>query len=149
MYKYKYKIDDSYITITEEDNYITNITTNDLVGNYLLKETKLIKDTFKQINSFLNGELKEFNIRHKFNVTPFREKIYKEVMNIKYGDVKTYKEIALLIGNKNASRAVGNALGNNPLLFLMPCHRVIKSDNTLGGFSSTLSKEKLLEMESS
>ena len=69
-------------------------------------------------------------------------------MNIPYGKTATYKDIATLIGNTNASRAVGNANNKNPIAIIIPCHRVIGSNNKLTGYAGGLDKkEKLLNLE--
>lgn len=69
-------------------------------------------------------------------------------MKIPYGSTRTYKDIARTIRNENASRAVGTANGKNPLCIIVPCHRVISSDGSLGGYSGGLEiKERLLRLE--
>lgn len=68
--------------------------------------------------------------------TSFERRVWDIVRLIPYGEVKTYKWVAEELGNKSLSRAVGNALGKNPLLLIVPCHRVIRSNGELGGFSS-------------
>lgn len=74
--------------------------------------------------------------------------VWKVAQKIPYGEVRTYKDIAKLIGKPLASRAVGNALGRNPIPILVPCHRVIASNGTLGGYSSGLKiKKTLLSLE--
>ena len=80
--------------------------------------------------------------------TAFQIKVWNKLVGIPFGQTKNYKQIAIEIGNPNACRAVGNACGKNPILLLIPCHRVIASDKTLGGFSSSFSlKKTLLEIE--
>ncbi len=80
--------------------------------------------------------------------TDFEISVLEETRKIPYGKTKTYSDIAKAIGKPKAARAVGNALRKNRTPILIPCHRVIKSDGTLGGFSMGLEwKRKLLEME--
>ena len=80
--------------------------------------------------------------------TDFEISVLKETRKIPYGKTKTYSDIAKAIGKPKAARAVGNALGKNRTPILIPCHRVIKSDGGLGGFSMGLKwKKKLLEQE--
>lgn len=71
----------------------------------------------------------------KLEGTPFQKKIWKALLNIKKGSTITYKELAKKIGKPKAVRAVANAVGANPLLINIPCHRVVRSDGTLGGYS--------------
>jgi len=72
----------------------------------------------------------------------FSEKVFKAVKRIPKGSVSTYSEIARLIGSPNASRAVGNALNKNPTQIIVPCHRVVRSDGSVGGFAKG-SKKKI------
>ena len=83
----------------------------------------------------------------KLEGTDFQIKVWKEINKIPIGSVKTYKEIACLIGKPKSSRAVANACGKNPYVPLIPCHRVIRSDGYLGGYSGDggiKQKQKLL-----
>ena len=67
--------------------------------------------------------------------TEFQLKVWEEIKKIPKGETRTYKEIAFALGNSKSSRAVANACGKNPLLIHIPCHRVIRSDGGLGGYS--------------
>ena len=82
--------------------------------------------------------------------TKFQIKVWKEIQKIPRGETRSYKDLALAIGSPNAARAVANACGKNPFPIVMPCHRVIKSDGNLGGFSAkggVILKKKLLKFE--
>jgi len=68
--------------------------------------------------------------------------VWSELAKIPFGETRSYKEIAILIGSPNASRAVANACGKNPLPLTVPCHRVIRSDGGLGGYSALGGVEK-------
>jgi len=87
---------------------------------------------------------------NKLNGTKFQVKVWKELLKIPSGETRTYKEIAILIGSPNGARAVANACAKNPYPILVPCHRVIRSDGSLGGYSArggVNKKKKLLEQE--
>ena len=71
----------------------------------------------------------------KLKGTKFQLKVWEEIKKIPKGSVKTYKEIAYILGKPNSSRAVANACAKNPLIIEIPCHRVIRSDGLLGGYS--------------
>ena len=71
----------------------------------------------------------------KLKGTEFQLKVWIEIKKIPKGNVKTYKEIAEIIGNPNSARAVANACSKNPFLIKIPCHRVVRSDGGLGGYS--------------
>ena len=82
--------------------------------------------------------------------TPFQKKVWKELLNIKKGQTLTYKELAHKVGRPKAVRAVANAVGANPLIVTIPCHRVIRSNGTLGGYSGrggVKAKRALLQKE--
>jgi len=82
------------------------------------------------------------------NLTSFQKRVYRAVLTIPYGKVKTYKWVAEKSGIPSSHRAVGNALKKNPYVGKVPCHRVIKSDGTLGGFSKGAEeKARLLKRE--
>jgi methylated-DNA-[protein]-cysteine S-methyltransferase len=81
-------------------------------------------------------------------LTPFQKKVYRTVLKIPYGQVRSYKWVAQQIGRPKAARAVGQALKKNPFVGIVPCHRVIASDGTLGGFSKGIRKKiKMLKAE--
>ena len=86
----------------------------------------------------------------KLNGTKFQISVWKEIKKIPKGQTKTYKDIALALKKPKSSRAVANACGKNPLLIEIPCHRVIRSDGKLGGYSGKggiNQKRKLLKEE--
>lgn len=81
-------------------------------------------------------------------MTPFAKKVYRVVLSIPLGEVRTYKWVAKKVGRPKASRAIGQILKNNPYPLIIPCHRVIKSDRALGGYIYGIKKKKfLLDLE--
>ena len=86
----------------------------------------------------------------KLNGTKFQLKVWKYLTKIPPGTVKTYKDIAILLKKPNAARAVANACAKNPFAPFIPCHRVVRSDGKLGGYSGyggVKTKKKLLKKE--
>ena len=86
----------------------------------------------------------------KLNGTKFQISVWQEIKKIPKGQTKTYKDIAVALKKPKSSRAVANACGKNPLLIEIPCHRVIRSDGKLGGYSGKggmNQKRKLLKQE--
>ena len=82
--------------------------------------------------------------------TSFQIKVWKEIIKIPKGKTKTYKEIAINIGHPNSARAVANACGKNPYPGTIPCHRVVRSDGKIGGYSGpgrVTQKKRLLQEE--
>lgn len=105
---------------------------------------------FTELKEYLNGERKKFTVPLDVKGTIFQKKVWNELLKIPYGKLKTYKEIAIKVGNQNAMRAVGRANATNHAPIIIPCHRVIASNGQLGGYSGGISiKEKLLELEGS
>lgn len=107
----------------------------------------LIKKAFTQIQQYLQGNRKDFNLPLHLAGTAFQLKSWKALYKIQHGEIRTYKQLADSIGHPKAARAFGSAIGKNPLPILIPCHRVV-AQNSLGGFSLGLSlKKKLLQTE--
>ena len=105
------------------------------------------KEWQKEIDEYLMGKRKKFDIKPKLIGTEFQKAVWHEIVKIPYGETRTYKEIAKNIGRPKAVRAVGTACGKNQFPIIIPCHRVLAS-NGLGGFSLDLDlKKKLLEIE--
>jgi O-6-methylguanine DNA methyltransferase len=114
------------------------------------KESSILLEIQAIINAYLKDgktdlfkALKEmgilFDLDDSFN-TPFSESILKALLKIKPGEITTYSDLAKRINSK-AYRAVGGVLKNNPLPLIIPCHRVIKKDGTLGGFMGKMDKD--------
>ena len=84
----------------------------------------------------------------KLNGTTFQKQVWAELLKIPYGETRNYRDIAIAVKNPKAYRAVGQANNKNPILILVPCHRVINKDGTLGGFAlGNDIKRKLLAFE--
>ena len=101
---------------------------------------------YKTYNESINCPLEEISKEG----TEFQERVWEEIGKIPRGEVRTYKEIAIAIGRPNSARAVANACGKNPRPIEIPCHRVIRSDGHLGGYSGKggpSTKRKLLKKE--
>ena len=138
------------ITIAEENNCITNICISEqgTFQSYTLKETEIIKQANLQLNEYLNGQRKIFELNLNPKGTEFQKKVWEALQNIPYGETKTYKQIAEAIENSKACRAVGMANNKNPIFIVIPCHRVIGADGSLTGYGAGLPiKEKLLTLE--
>ena len=105
----------------------------------------------EQILEFLEGKRKFFERLDFLAIsgTDFEVKVFKALLKIPYGKTISYKDLAQLAGSPRAYRAVGTAVGKNPILIIIPCHRVVKSDGSLGGFAyGSDVKKKLLKIES-
>jgi methylated-DNA-[protein]-cysteine S-methyltransferase len=111
-------------------------------------ESELLMETELQLSEYFDGQRKVFELVFDADGTEFQKRVWQKLSEIPYGMTRSYKDIAVELGDAQASRAVGTANGRNPLSIVVPCHRVISSDGTLGGYAGGLSiKIFLLDME--
>jgi methylated-DNA-[protein]-cysteine S-methyltransferase len=111
-------------------------------------EIKALASAEQQLDEYFKGQRKTFDLSLHMQGTEFQKKVWKELLKIPYGKTISYGELARRIKNEKAVRAVGTANGKNPLCVIIPCHRVIASDGTLGGYSGGLTiKARLLQLE--
>ena len=97
----------------------------------------VLKEAFQQLQAYLDGSLQRFFLPLAWSRTEgFRREVLQVVAGIPFGELMSYGEIAKLVGKPGASQAVGAAVGSNPWLIVIPCHRVIGSDRKLHGFSA-------------
>ena len=106
--------------------------------------TPLLDNCVKQLNEYFAGERHEFSLPLHLVGTEFQIKVWKVLKTISYGTTISYHEEAVKVGNSKASRAVAQANGANPLPIIIPCHRVINSNGSLGGYSSGVDKKQFL-----
>jgi methylated-DNA-[protein]-cysteine S-methyltransferase len=105
----------------------------------------LLREAAEQLAAYFAGDLKEFHLPLRGRGTEFRERVWAALDSVPYGATVTYGEIAARIGAPRAAvRAVGTAIGANPLLVLRPCHRVIGADGTLTGYAAGLDRKHWL-----
>tara|TARA_B100001175_G_C19450420_1_gene611020 strand:- start:161 stop:604 length:444 start_codon:yes stop_codon:yes gene_type:complete len=134
-----------WITISEINDSIVSIKFGK--KKYQVKNAILIK-LKKQIIEFTKGKRTKFSVKLNITGSVLQKKIWKQLSNISYGTTKTYGDIAKAL--RTSPRYVGNVCGQNNHLLVIPCHRVIRSDGTLGGFSGLGGiklKQKLLQLE--
>ena len=134
-----------WITLFEKNNSITSFKfgKNKNKG----KNSTLIK-LKKQIIEFSKGKRKKFTVKLHIEGSVLQKKIWNKLRNVSYGTTKTYGDIAKELGT--SPRYVGNVCGQNNHLLVIPCHRVVRSDGTLGGFSGLGGiklKKKILKLE--
>ena len=148
-YYFKTKINNYFFTIVEEDNFITYITLDDLEIDGNFKKSELIAKTINELEEYFKGLRTRFDIPVKLNGTEFQKMVWQEMMNIPYGSVLSYGELARKVNNPKAVRAIGSVCHNNKILIIIPCHRVV-AKNSIGGFGCGIEmKIKLLELENS
>lgn len=112
------------------------------------KTAQVYAKIVKELTQYLAGKSKSFSTPIKLYGTEFQQAVWNTVREIPYGETRTYKQIAETIGHPQSERAVGNALHQNPLQVIVPCHRVISSRGKLSGYAmGTDIKRRLLCME--
>lgn len=137
------------IKISEADGFITELLfVKDTLGIPGEQKTPLLEKAEKQIKEYLEGTSRGFDLPLAAKGTDFQKTVWEALHKIPYGETRSYKQVAEMIGKPDASRAVGMANGKNPILLLTPCHRVVGSDGKLTGYAAGLEiKEQLLELE--
>ena len=113
-----------------------------------IKASDHLTQTERQLREYFAGKRKKFSIKLDISGTDFQESVWYALNKISYGKTVSYAQQAKLVRKPKAFRAVGSANGKNPVAIILPCHRVIASNGTLGGYGGGLSiKRKLLALE--
>ncbi|GHT09331.1 methylated-DNA--protein-cysteine methyltransferase [Bacteroidia bacterium] len=108
----------------------------------------ILKETIRQLTEYFEGKRQTFELPLRPKGTAFQQKVWDALCKIPYGTTTSYAGLAGSIGLPKAYRAVGNANGKNPIAIIIPCHRVVASDGSLGGYAYGLTiKEALLRLE--
>lgn len=141
------------LLIIEQDGYIVGVNLLQDKDKQIVMEssppTVLLQETCIQLTEYFAGERTSFSLPIKFTTgTPFQRSVWNALRNIPYGETRSYEDIAVAIGNPKAVRAIGQANHNNPILLLVPCHRVINKNGSIGGFGCGVEvKKQLLQLE--
>jgi len=138
------------IGIAERDGAVTDVFfgSESAPADAEIKETPLLKETYKQLKEYFDGKRKIFDIPLNLEGTEFQKRDWQELLKIPYGETRSYGEIAKAIGTPKGARAVGLANNRNPVSIIVPCHRVIGADGKLVGYGGGLPiKEALLKLE--
>lgn len=121
---------------------------NNFPNQEIEKNNFELKEACNQINEYFALSRKKFSLDIDIHLPSFYRRALIKVAEIPFGKTSSYKSIAMKTGSPNASRAVGNANANNPLPIIIPCHRVIANDGSIGGYGGGLkTKRFLLELE--
>lgn len=139
------------IRIAEDGNAITEIdllSSKASVAHIKMKETGLIRKAYEELVEYFKGTRKDFSVPLNPKGTDFQRNVWNVLKTIPYGETRSYGQVAAEAGNPKAARAVGMANNRNPLLIMVPCHRVIGADGSLTGYGGGLGlKEYLLNLE--
>jgi methylated-DNA-[protein]-cysteine S-methyltransferase len=119
------------------------------IGVRSLRDARILVQTERELGEFFAGKRRTFSIDLTWRGTPFQNRVWKGLGAIPFGETCSYSVLARRIGSPQSARAVGVALGRNPIAIVVPCHRVIGADGSLVGFGGGLEiKRTLLELES-
>lgn len=114
----------------------------------LVEEKEIIQPYTVELVDYLEGRLTNFSLPMDLQGTPFQQSVWQVLTELQYGQTVSYTDIAERIGKPKSVRAVATAIGANPLLILVPCHRVVAKSGKLGGFRAGLEmKKELLKLE--
>ena len=144
-----YRLGGINLGIAEEASAIVKVFFgHEMPAGFSGAETPLIKKAAEQIEEYLAGKRKKFSLPLAPHGTEFQTAVWQALRSIPYGETRSYGEIAALIGRPKAVRAVGMANHCNPIVIIVPCHRVIGSSGDLTGYGGGLPlKKRLLELE--
>lgn len=140
---------DLFVASTEQGVCIVDFEPNQLhwidhlAGSTIRKNHSAVKPIVDEIQGFLAGDLRAFTCDVDLTfATSYAQRVLQELRQVPFGEVTTYGELAKRIGS--SARAVGGAVGRNPIPIIVPCHRVLAGDGSLGGFSGGLDRKRAL-----
>lgn len=138
------------LEITETDEQIVSVLFTDSIPEQESEQTPLIIKCVQQLDEYFAHERQQFDLPLSPQGTSFQKMVWEKLLEIPYGQTSSYLEIAKRIGNPKSIRAVGGANGKNPIVIIIPCHRVIGASGKLIGYGGGLwRKEWLLKHEQS
>ena len=135
------------ICVTANEEFVTNINFGKAEKE---NHNHLTQSACNQLNEYFSSKRKEFDLPLKAYGTEFQKSVWAELLKIPAGQTKTYGEIARLIGKPKAARAVGGAVGSNPIAVVIPCHRVMAASGAITGYTGgngIITKRQLLDLE--
>ena len=137
------------LTLTQEDQALTGLHFGEHPQQGAEGPTPLLEEAARQLEEYFAGQRKEFSLPLAPKGTEFQLRVWQALLQIPYGETRSYGELAAMVGNPKACRAVGGANHRNPISILIPCHRVVGTKGSLTGYAGGLNvKEFLLKLES-
>ncbi|MDT3767608.1 methylated-DNA--[protein]-cysteine S-methyltransferase [Gleimia hominis] len=123
-------------------------TDNPYVGVWVSPADSVLSNAAEELAAYFEGELRTFAVPHNVSGPAFSERVWRALEAIPYGETVSYGDIARKLGKPGAARAVGSAVGRNPLCIVLPCHRVIGADGSITGFTGGVERKRaLLQLE--
>lgn len=149
MYISYYQSPVGILTITCDEECLTGLWFENQVfdvSEYKEKDTEILTYTKNWLDDYFLGNNRDYEKPLRLKGTDYQKKVWRELLNVPYGTTISYKGLANKVNS--GPRAVGNAVGKNPIAIIIPCHRVIKNDGSIGGFGGYIDRKiKLLEIE--
>lgn len=151
--EYSFKSPIGILTLRQEDDFITDLyikasNESEILVQERSKKTDLLYEGYSQILEYFTGKRREFNLPLRAKGTDFQRSVWGELRKIPFGETRSYQDIAIGIGNAKAVRAVGQANNKNPIIIIVPCHRVVGKNGSLVGFGCGIGVKKyLLDLE--
>lgn len=137
-----------FLTLVEEDGALAEARFGQRCDGIERCATPLLEQAAQELNEYFSGRRKAFDVPLAPEGTPFQKQCWDALLQIPYGETRTYGQQAALIGNPKACRAVGMGNHRNPLPIFIPCHRVVGANGKLTGYAGGLNiKEMLLQIE--
>lgn len=135
------------IVVEDDGSFVTRVyVDNAFIGSG--DNSRLFIAAKTQLEEYFCGKRREFDIPLKLNGTEFQKTVWNALLTVPYGKTASYKDIAAMIGKPKAARAVGGANNKNPIIIIVPCHRVVGVNGDLTGYAyGTDIKQKLLDIE--
>lgn len=150
---YSFQSPIGFLTICEQDNQLTRLYLDNqdrgiLQSRNFEYHSDFLHEVYHQLNEYFAGKQKIFDLPVDSKGTAFQKAVWRELQKIPYGETRSYEDIAVAIGNKKAVRAIGQANGRNPIMIVVPCHRVIRKNGDISGFACGVeAKRYLLNLE--
>lgn len=150
---YSFQSPIGFLTICEQDNQLTRLHLDNqdrgiLQSRNFEYHSDFLHEVYHQLNEYFAGKRKIFDLPVDSKGTAFQKAVWRELQKIPYGETRSYEDIAVAIGNKKAVRAIGQANGRNPIMIVVPCHRVIRKNGDISGFACGVeAKRYLLNLE--
>ena len=117
-------------------------------ADFRMASSSVLEQAMRQLDDYFAGNSRKFDIPLRPFGTDFQLRVWRALLNIPYGETRSYMEIATKVGNAKGVRAVAQVIGANGICIIIPCHRVVGSNHSLTGFTGGLDKKKfLIEME--
>jgi methylated-DNA-[protein]-cysteine S-methyltransferase len=133
-----------WLKLTSNSKSLLSVSFEEKEGNGSSEIPAILKKSIQQLDEYFNGSRNTFDLQLSPEGTEFQQKIWKLVTSVPYGETTTYLDIAIRSGSEKNTRAVGLAIGKNPIPIIIPCHRIIGSNGKLTGYAGGLERKKWL-----